>query len=92
MVNTVTATEARERLGEIINRVLYTGDEFVIEKKGKPVVLITRPKTKKIKNSKHKKMTSTQFLLELAKFKARGLPKDLAKNHDKYLWEEYRSR
>lgn len=34
-----------------------------------------------------KKLTGTEFLEKLAKYNLRNAPKDLAKNHDKYLWK-----
>ncbi len=33
-----------------------------------------------------------EFLTKLTKYHAKGLPKDLAKNHDKYLWNHYGNR
>lgn len=82
MRQTVTATQAREHFADLINRVLYRGEEFVVEKQGKPAALITKLSDDKIT----KKYTGTDFLLELTKYKFRG-PKDLAKNLDKYVWE-----
>ena len=82
MKQTITATEARERFADIINRVMYRGEEFIVQKQGKPAALITRLTDVKIT----KKYTGTDFLLELTKHKFKG-PKDLAKNLDKYVWE-----
>ena len=91
MAQTLSATQAREKFAEIINRVLYGGEEFIVEKQGKPAVLIT--KTKNIKKKvKPKRDPGTIFLGKIAKYKAKGLPKDLAKNLDKYVWAQYRSR
>lgn len=81
---TISTTEARANFAEIINRVQYAGDEFIIKKQGKPVVLITRaPK----KSAKVKKNTGIEFLEALTHYHLKGGPKDLAKNHDKYTWE-----
>lgn len=85
MQQTVSATQARENFADIINRVMYRGEEFVVEKQGKPAVLITQ--TCKPKTVKHKKITGVEFLLRLAKYKLKGGPKDLAENHDRYTWE-----
>ncbi len=35
--NTVTATEASRNFSELLNRVLYRGESFVIERGGEPV-------------------------------------------------------
>lgn len=87
MVKTVSATQARNNFAEILNRVQYVGDEFIIEKQGKPIARITKPKETREKPRKKKLDGGTAFLLALTKIKAKGLPKDLAKNHDKYAWE-----
>lgn len=39
-----------------------------------------------------KKLRGTEFLAKIAKYHIKGGPKDLAKNHDKYLWDHYRDR
>ena len=33
------------------------------------------------------KIAGTDFLGKLAQYKLKGAPKDLAQNHDKYLWK-----
>ncbi len=86
MPQIISATQARNSFADIINRVLYRGEEFIVEKQGKPAVLITKPLESKVRVDKKKKLTGTEFLFELTKFKLKG-PKDLAKNHDKYTWE-----
>lgn len=77
----ISATEARERFADLINRVMYRGEEFIVEKQGKPAALITQ-----LTDEKTKKYTGADFLLELTKHKFKG-PNDLAKNLDKYVWE-----
>lgn len=42
MTKTVTAYEARTKLGELLNLVYYKGDEIIIKKSGKPVAKISR--------------------------------------------------
>jgi prevent-host-death family protein len=37
---TVSAVEARKRLGEILESVYYRGDEVIIERAGKPMVVV----------------------------------------------------
>ena len=41
MTRTVTAYEARTKLGELLNEVYYKGDEIIIKKSGKPVARIS---------------------------------------------------
>ena len=36
----VGAMELRNRIGDVLNRVLYKGERFVIERRGKPVAAI----------------------------------------------------
>ena len=40
MNHTVSALEARKNFGEILNRILYRGEEIFVERKGKPVAKI----------------------------------------------------
>jgi prevent-host-death family protein len=40
MKRTVSALEARKRLGEILESVYYRGDEIVIERAGKPIAVV----------------------------------------------------
>lgn len=40
MNNTVTATEAKARLGELIRRAIDRGDNIIIESRGKPQVAL----------------------------------------------------
>ncbi len=84
MRQTITATQARDRFSDIINRVLYRGEEFIVEKQGKPAALITKPTRQEQQPAK--KFTGADFLVELTKYKFKG-PKDLAKNLHRYVWE-----
>ena len=61
MTKTVTAYEARTRLGELLNEVYYKGDEIIIKKSGKPVARISR-----IYKSLPKKLMDKKNLLSLA--------------------------
>ena len=85
MPQIISATDAKNRFSEIVNRVLYSGEEFIVQKQGKPVIKII-PLDKREKNEK-KIDPGTQFLLKLAKINAKNLPADLGKNHDKYAWD-----
>jgi prevent-host-death family protein len=40
MNHTVSALEVRKNLGEVLNRILYRGEEIIVERKGKPVAKI----------------------------------------------------
>lgn len=87
MPQAISATEARESFSEIINRVLYSGEEFIVERQGKPTALITRPENVDSKKALAQKMRGVNFLLKLARYNFKGGPKDLAQKHDKYTWE-----
>lgn len=41
MNNTLSATEARNNFFEILNLAIYKGEEFIVEKDGKPAVKIS---------------------------------------------------
>ena len=82
MLQTISATTARDNFADIINKAMYAGQEYIVVKQGKPAVLITP--VQKIGGAKTR---GAQFLLKLAKYNLRGTPKDLAMNHDKYTWE-----
>lgn len=85
MPQIISATQARNQFAEIVDRVAYAGEKFVVQKQGKPVAVISA--VDKPQKRKNRKMTGTEFLLKLAAIKAKGLPADLAKNHDKYAWD-----
>lgn len=54
MMKTVTAYEARTRLGELLNLVYYRGDTIIIEKMGKPMgKLISARKKDEIRKKKN---------------------------------------
>ena len=41
-MKTVSAYDARIRFGELLNEVYYRGEEVIVERKGKPMVKISR--------------------------------------------------
>lgn len=41
MSKSITAVEARQKLGELLNRVALRNEEFVIERAGKPLAKIS---------------------------------------------------
>ena len=42
MTETLSVSEAKERLSEIVKRVADSGDRFVIESRGRPVAAVVR--------------------------------------------------
>jgi len=82
MLQTISATIARDNFADIINNAVYAGQEYIVAKQGKPAVLITPVQKRGVVGAR-----GARFLLKLAKYNLRGAPKDLAKNHDKYTWE-----
>jgi prevent-host-death family protein len=85
MPQVISATDAKNQFSELVNRVVYNGEEFVVQKQGKPVVLITH--VNQSHQPKPKKFTTNDFLTELTKVKAENLPADLGRDHDKYAWD-----
>lgn len=57
MSTTLSATEARNRFFELLDLAIYKGEEFTIEKDGKPAVKIT-PATKEKSPEEIKKILS----------------------------------
>lgn len=41
MTSVISATEARNNFFEMINSVIYKGEEFIVEKDGKPAVRVS---------------------------------------------------
>lgn len=53
MSTTLSATEARKKFFEMLDLAIYKGEEFTVEKNGKPAVKVTPiPKTKSPKEVK----------------------------------------
>lgn len=50
-MNTVSAITLRKKLGEIMDSVYHTGEGVIVERKGKPYVIITPIKEKLRKKS-----------------------------------------
>jgi len=40
MIKTLTAIKARQNLGEVLEEVYYNGDQFIIERAGKPMAAV----------------------------------------------------
>ena len=93
MPQIISPTDARNNFAEIMNQVIYAGEEFLVTRKGKPPVKIALDQNGRIAG-KQKKIAKidpgTTFLLKLTTYNMRaklGMPRDLAQNHDKYTWE-----
>lgn len=54
MTKTISATAARANFAEVIDRVLYSGDEYIIQKQGKPAAVIAPIKITQTKKQKNK--------------------------------------
>ncbi len=83
MPQVISATQARNQFAEIVDRVVYKGEEFVVEKQGKPAVIISKARNPAILRNK---FTTTDFLSRLGSFNFKG-PEDLSKNLDQYAWD-----
>ena len=46
-MNILSATEARKRFFELINLAMYRGEEFLVEKDGKPAMRLLPPEERK---------------------------------------------
>lgn len=77
-MKTISAYNARTKFGELLNEVYYKDEEIVVERKGKPMVKITKVK-------KTKKKAKNDSLLAAA-----GIWKDL--DTDKMIKEIYKAR
>ena len=77
-MRTVSAYDARVRLGELLNEVYYRDEEIIIERKGKPMVKIS-------------KVEKTKTAADLKAFlAAAGSWKDV--DTDKFMANVYKSR
>lgn len=81
----ISATKARASFSELLNRVVYAGEEFVVEKQGKPVALITDVKL--ARKQTPTLAQGTGFLKKISRYGLKKAPRDLAARHDKYIWE-----
>lgn len=54
MANTVSATDLKNKIADVLNRVVYAGSETIIERHGKPIakiVPIEKPSKEDIKKT-----------------------------------------
>ena len=60
MSNTISATELKNKAADVLNEVIFSGSEMVVERYGKPVVKIVPVKNvRKTKNDLKKALDST---------------------------------
>ena len=60
MTEKVSAMEARRRFGDILNRVVLRHDQYVIERKGKPLAAVVP-----VEKLKRLEALSRQYVLEM---------------------------
>jgi prevent-host-death family protein len=74
MKRTISAVEARKRLGEILESVYYRGDEVIIERAGKPMAVV-------IPSSRYEAMERDRDrmwdLIEKAQERNKGVPPEV---------------
>ncbi len=70
MIKTTTAIRARKKFGQLLEEVFYRGDEFVIERAGKPMaVLIPIQEFEKWQKQREKDF----MIFDKVRAKARGV-------------------
>lgn len=84
MAQVISTTYARDNFAEIFNRAAYAGEEFIVRKNTGVAIQVLPVK---LKAKSKRKITMMEFLNDLASWHVKGLPVDLAQNHDKYAWE-----
>lgn len=67
-MQTVSVSEARNNLAELLNQVAYGGESFVIRRMGKPVAILVRPEKmesigRKVQQAIHPSKTAGTFSL-----------------------------
>jgi len=50
MANTVSATDLKNKIADVLNRVVYTGSETIVERHGKPIARIVPVEKKSEEN------------------------------------------
>ena len=79
-MKTVSAYTARTNFGELLNEVYYQGEEFVVERKGKPLAKISRiDSTESIKKNRQlrKNKSPSRILLLAGSIKSSEKTKNL---------------
>ena len=66
MIHIISATKARNRFFELLNSVMYKGEEYIVEKNGRPAAKIVLPDKQKPSVAEIKK-TLAEFRKVFAK-------------------------
>jgi len=74
MKRTISAVEARKRLGEILESVYYRGDEVVIERAGKPMAVVIPSSRYEAMNRNRERMWD---LIEKAQQRNKDVPPEV---------------
>ena len=69
MTKTISAYKARVNFGELLNEVYYRGDEFIVERMGKPLVKIVPIKSFPGKNNSIFKLAGIWKDVDVSKLK-----------------------
>lgn len=92
MLNTVTTQQIQKEYRKIFDRVKQSGTPVVVINRSKPDVVIISvslfDKVQKMMDSgKKEPSTSAKALMKMAGFVKEGLPSDLSKKIDEYVWD-----
>lgn len=71
MSGKVTAMDLRNRAGELLSRALYSGERFIVERKGKPVAALISLEDLQLLERLEEERDAT--LLRLAEQSSRGM-------------------
>lgn len=61
MVNTISATELKNKVSEVLNEIYFTGNETIVEKHGKPLVKIIPIRKRKRNKAEIKRVLDATF-------------------------------
>ncbi len=89
MKRTLSALEARKRLGEILESVYYRGDEVVIERAGKPMAVVIPVERYQSMERNRERMFE---LVERAQEQSRGVPYEVIEQEVSAAVREVRKR
>ena len=65
---TISAMNLREQIGDILNRVSYAGERFIVERRGKPVAAIVS--VDELEHLEHMELEREVEMMRLAKIAA----------------------
>lgn len=67
-IKSVSVAEAKRSFSELMARVVYKGDEYIVERRGKPMVAIIKPEHLKLIHSLNKKQERKGLIDIVGKF------------------------